>query len=367
MDIRDGTDAAPCDGHFGTAAERASADCADILAAKRLAFRYALFAHSMSENTGSSGRADDTPGDDFVVTLQTWSNASMIRNGGGAAVCGGASACRRRGEAATFMHELGHTIGLRHGGGDDQQYKPNYLSVMNYLFQFPSVVPSRPLTYSNWLLPTLSEATLDETKGIDGAVAQAGLPADWTQTAFSYLAVDGKCHMRVTGTTGPINWDLDANPGETSVQRGINNPHWALVQAGNDAGDCDLPAFQMNVLPGFSDWPSLVYSPRSSDGYLGAGTFPSGAGQDPELTLAEVTTAVESTDADGDGVMNATDNCSAVANADQADADGDEIGDACDPDGPGPGPGPVPVPVPADRVTRRAAPADQDQTRSPPP
>ena len=79
---------------------------------------------------------------------------------------------------------------------------------------------------------------------------------------------------------------------------------------------------------------------------------------------------MESTDADGDGVMNATDNCSAVANADQADADGDEIGDACDPDAPGPGPALVPVPVrpvPADRVTRRAAPVDQDQTRSPPP
>ena len=27
------------------------------------------------------------------------------------------------------MHELGHTLGLRHGGHDDVNYKPNYHSV----------------------------------------------------------------------------------------------------------------------------------------------------------------------------------------------------------------------------------------------
>jgi len=35
-------------------------------------------------------------------------------------------------------------------------------------------------------------------------------------------------------------------------------------------------------------------------------------------------------DQDGDGVLDATDNCPAVANADQADADRDAIGTACD-------------------------------------
>jgi hypothetical protein len=43
-------------------------------------------------------------------------------------------------------------------------------------------------------------------------------------------------------------------------------------------------------------------------------------------------TAVAATDADGDGILDTTDNCPAVANADQADWDGDGRGDLCDPD-----------------------------------
>jgi Bacterial Ig-like domain/Thrombospondin type 3 repeat len=42
-------------------------------------------------------------------------------------------------------------------------------------------------------------------------------------------------------------------------------------------------------------------------------------------------------DSDGDGVANTTDNCPAVANPGQADADGDGIGDACDSDTDGDG------------------------------
>ena len=48
-----------------------------------------------------------------------------------------------------------------------------------------------------------------------------------------------------------------------------------------------------------------------------------------EPTLDELVTAAETSDMDGDGRANAFDNCPSVPNADQADADGDGIGDAC--------------------------------------
>jgi len=40
---------------------------------------------------------------------------------------------------STFLHELGHTLGLKHGGVDDLPYKPNFLSIMNYMFQMAGV------------------------------------------------------------------------------------------------------------------------------------------------------------------------------------------------------------------------------------
>ena len=40
-----------------------------------------------------------------------------------------------REQSGTFMHELGHVLGLGHGGDSGINLKPNYLSVMSYAFQ----------------------------------------------------------------------------------------------------------------------------------------------------------------------------------------------------------------------------------------
>jgi hypothetical protein len=46
----------------------------------------------------------------------------------------------------------------------------------------------------------------------------------------------------------------------------------------------------------------------------------------------DATNACAAGDTDSDGITNATDNCPSVSNADQANADGDALGNACDPD-----------------------------------
>ncbi len=86
------------------------------------------------------------------------------------------------------MHELGHNLGLRHGGFQDLNYKPNYRSVMNYLFQiagtcgtlryttgvaFSPCFPLRAFYYSFGGGIDLDETCLDETVGIGEG------PLDW--------------------------------------------------------------------------------------------------------------------------------------------------------------------------------------------
>ena len=96
-----------------------------VMLAKRYAYHYCIFVHNYQKWNGTtwldttSGGLGEVPGDDFMVSLGSWTN--------------GVGSVDE--QAATFMHELGHNLGLDHGGGDDINYKPNYMSIMNYLFQ----------------------------------------------------------------------------------------------------------------------------------------------------------------------------------------------------------------------------------------
>jgi hypothetical protein len=80
----------------------------------------------------------------------------------------------------TIMHELGHNLNLHHGGATDTNNKPNYSSVMNYLYQFPGVDTTCDgqgdglLDYSRGTRATLNENSLDERVGMCGAVVK-----DW--------------------------------------------------------------------------------------------------------------------------------------------------------------------------------------------
>lgn len=99
-------------------------------------YRYAIFGHQTTmrkaEFDCTSGVADGLPGNDFLVTL------GGTRSAGGAD-CWSGGIGSRTDQAGTLMHEFGHTLGLHHGGDDEVNNKPNYLSVMNYSFQMCSV------------------------------------------------------------------------------------------------------------------------------------------------------------------------------------------------------------------------------------
>jgi PKD repeat protein len=110
-------------------------------------FHYALFCKNVnSEFPGGLGFVSAT---DFVVASSNLGNTFV--------------------EACTFMHELGHNLGLNHGGGDKVNAKPNYISIMNYKFQNTGtlkVTGQRSIDYSADELPTLDERNLNESLGI---------------------------------------------------------------------------------------------------------------------------------------------------------------------------------------------------------
>jgi hypothetical protein len=134
---------------------------------------YSLWGHNYSYNgsfTTSSGIAD-APGRVHLVTLGSFPGQTGTFSN----------------QVGTFMHEFGHNLGQLHGGAGNDNYKPNYLSVMNYFYQLSGLGPSLlalgfanttsgfdDFSYSHGLLPSLDETSLDESFGIG-----LGRAVDW--------------------------------------------------------------------------------------------------------------------------------------------------------------------------------------------
>jgi hypothetical protein len=155
--------------NFGTIAERADPNATQILAAKALVYRYAVFADhfvwprddGVGVHFDVSGVAYD--GGSFVVSLGVGWGAFQIEE-----------------EAGTFMHELGHTLGLAHGGDVPTNHKPNYFSTMSYTWQTPKLAyqESWMLDYSSGTaVSPIVENSIDETAGLGGVPGlQRGFP-----------------------------------------------------------------------------------------------------------------------------------------------------------------------------------------------
>jgi uncharacterized repeat protein (TIGR01451 family) len=253
-DFKLGSPTNPCDGRFGTAADRSAPNCAKILAAKALVFRYSIFGHAHTESPGSSGRSelDARGGNDFIVTNGALSAATIASAGG-----------QRAADASTYMHELGHTLSLRHGGFEDVNCKPNYRSVMNYTLQFANNDPNRPLDYSATPLASLEEdgttkAGLDENKGIGGPAGQL---------AIYGTPVGG--NLTTDPADGPLDWDNDGaiEPKVSADVNFINTIGPAPMNGGCNG------ATPNQKLDGYDDWNHIVYSFRDSR-YFADGAMP---------------------------------------------------------------------------------------------
>jgi hypothetical protein len=194
-------------------------------------FHYNVWAHSLCADYGStsgisrngSGTAFGSGASDFIVSLGGWTDdvGSAYEHAG------------------TFMHELGHNLGLMHGGGDHTQWKPNYISVMNYAFQTRGLFIGGSggyFDYSRYDLPDLNENSLSEATGIGAPVAIG---------TYHFCGLDD---MRPDTDASSVDWNCDGDQTDTGLSYNINQG-----MSWNNNTTLDTLTTQ-------NDWVNLVYS-----------------------------------------------------------------------------------------------------------
>lgn len=200
-------------------------------------FRLALFVDKWA-GQNNSGLSRSIPATDFMVSLGTSFTA------------------QQRGtiaQGSTFMHELGHNLNLRHGGNDNVNWKPNYISIMNYRFQLGGLIKSDnspEINYSVDALNMLTETNLDESVGI-------GDPSHRT----AWFGPAPACSVQKSTQTS-IDWNVNSTPNEIGVSADIN---------GDSPSGCD-PLGSVSVLKGHNDWLAVNLSANGALGGNGAGS-----------------------------------------------------------------------------------------------
>jgi streptogramin lyase len=162
-------------------------------------------------------------GDSFVVAMQPF------RDEGGST---DPSIALDQNVAAVFMHELGHNLGLCHGGpnidgcasgGSGAEDKPNYLSVMNPDFTYIGIpyaatpgsttISGYRIDYSDVALPDLDENHLNESLGLQDTAHPTDLAG---------VRSNGGTVFRLVPAMGPVDFNNDGII-ETDIASDVNS------------------------------------------------------------------------------------------------------------------------------------------------
>lgn len=197
------------------------------LTAKFEVFHYAMIINKRAEDGTSSGWGE-TWGNDFALSL-----------GGFNPIMGS-----KDHQEATFMHELGHNLNLKHGGDEDKNRKPNYLSIMSYTFQFKETFDScRPLDFSKTALIPLNELSLAEGSGVGGGYNYPNTPC-----TFQGENVADTLRWTQYNTTNPATGQIIWAPGRLGVgidwDGSIPNEIGVIQDINKEGGKTSLTAYQ---------------------------------------------------------------------------------------------------------------------------
>lgn len=181
-------------------------------------FHYVIFGTSRRSDgeAGSSGVAE-LLGNDLIVSLGSWGlNSSNVAS----------TNALINYQASTLMHELGHNLDLRHGGDENFNAKPNYLSIMNYVYQLRGL----PVLGNNegdryYYDYELGDCQSALVNGPFDDPADFGMDfSDGTSTDLDPTNIDESLGLgRVT--FGPVDYNCNGNDSESNVNAtGILGP-----------------------------------------------------------------------------------------------------------------------------------------------
>jgi hypothetical protein len=203
-------------------------------------FHYAIWGNGLVG--GYSGVSDVEfggceSGDDFLVSFDDFP----------------ASYQTLRSQVETFVHELGHNLGQRHGGDTHSRYKPNYWSVMSYAWQLRSGHDNATRRTRTTCSPSYwADATATEVLGAP--------PAGWNAiTDYSHgmgptLVENNNSLDEPTGVCGvAVYWNNDLDATDTNLSL-----------------DADDNGANNETLDDFSNWRAIDFDGPECDGSQGS-------------------------------------------------------------------------------------------------
>ncbi len=182
-----------------------------------------------------------------------------------------------------FMHEMGHSIGMGHGGttgkgklrrsGDyvwyeydwmNRNYKPNYFSMMNYA-QSPLIFLSggsfvRKFGFSDVALPDLNENSLDERSTSSFAKALAAYPhvGPGKPVIVYYCKQNTPPYRVMTDGTRVQRWNYSAKKWEAGPSPALNGIDWNCDGKIESSVKADINDDNGHTtLKGRADWPYM--------------------------------------------------------------------------------------------------------------